>query len=166
MSLTISGVGKLIKNLDENQNLPLPDHLGWRLWSLSRLWQQDFVAEMQRAGHSWFTDARATAMGHIPRSGLRQTDLIDRMGTSKQAVQQLVDGLENAGVVVREADPLDRRGRIIRYTDKGKAALADADRIKSLIEGRYRAAMGPGHYARLMELLEELRVQIRGETSR
>ncbi|WP_048648996.1 MarR family winged helix-turn-helix transcriptional regulator [Nitratireductor soli] len=131
----------MVKVLDDNAD-DGPDHIGWRLWQASRLWQEDFVAAMGAAGHGWMTDARATLLGHIGRNGTPQSRLIARMGISKQAVQQLVDGLEGEGILCRVPAPNDKRARIIAHTPKGRAALRDADRIKLEIEERYRRALG------------------------
>lgn len=143
----------MVKVLDEKS---LPDHVGWRLWQASRNWQAEFAAAMQSAGHRWFTEARASLIGHIPRRGLRQSQLIERMGISKQAVQQLVDGLEAEGVLQRVGDPDDRRGKIVCFSEKGLAALADGDRIKLDIEKDYRRRLGNQRFDALLETLRAL----------
>jgi DNA-binding MarR family transcriptional regulator len=145
----------MVKVLDEKSD-DLPDHVGWRLWNASRAWQADFVIAMRRAGHPWFTEARATLLGHLARNGTRQSDLIDRMAISKQAVQQLLDGLEAEGVVERLPDPRDGRAKLVCYTRKGLAALRDGDRIKHEIERGYVARLGPVRFAALMEALRVL----------
>ncbi|MAZ18198.1 MAG: MarR family transcriptional regulator [Ahrensia sp.] len=145
----------MVKQLDENN--AGPDHVGIRLWGAYEAWKAEFVSAMVEAGHAWFTPSRATLLGFVPRTGLRQSDLIARMGISKQAVQQLVDGLEGEGVLERIADPDDKRGRILRHTEKGRAALDDADRIKAEIETRYRARLGEERFRLLVEALGEVR---------
>lgn len=144
----------MVKELDGNEDLP--EHVGWLLWQANRAWLQDFVGAMHAAGHGWFSDARAALMGHIPRNGIRQSALIERVGTSKQAVQQVLDGLEAEGVIARVPDPDDRRGRLVRYTDRGRAALRDVDRVKAEIERRYAQRIGPDRMAALSEALRAL----------
>ena len=145
----------MVKQLDENTGGL--DHVGIRLWVAYEAWKAEFVRAMVEAGHAWFTPSRATLLGFVPRTGLRQSELIARMGISKQAVQQLVDGLEGEGVLERIADPDDKRGRILRHTEKGRAALDDADRIKAEIETRYRARLGEERFRLLVEALGEVR---------
>lgn len=147
----------MVKQLDEKKSGSGPDHVGIRLWTAYEAWKDDFVAAMNEAGHLWFTPSRAALLGFVPRKGLRQSDLIARMGISKQAVQQLVDGLEEEGVLERIPDPSDGRGRIVRHTEKGRAALADADRIKGEIEARWRDRMGAENFRLLFEMLGEVR---------
>jgi DNA-binding MarR family transcriptional regulator len=134
-----------------------PDHIGWLLWRANQDWNQEFVDRMQAAGHGWFTAARSTLMGHVAPKGTKQGLLVDRIGISKQAVQQLIDGLEEDGILERLPDPEDKRGRIVRQTEAGRAAMKDADRIKLEIESGYRARIGDDEFARLSELLGKLR---------
>ncbi|MCR4265082.1 MarR family winged helix-turn-helix transcriptional regulator [Nitratireductor sp. ZSWI3] len=144
----------MVKDLDEKPGWP--DHVGWSLWRASHAWQQAFVAAMQAAGHAWMTDARAALLGHVGRAGTAQSALIERMGISKQAVQQLVDGLEAEGILYRDADPRDRRARIVRHTEKGRAALRDANRLKLEIEDEYRHVLGEDGLAALKAALAML----------
>ena len=134
-----------------------PDHIGWLLWRASQDWGQEFVERMQAAGHGWFTAARSTLMGHIAPGGTKQALLVERLAISKQAVQQLIDGLEEDGILERAPDPDDRRGRIVRLTDMGRAAMKDANGIKLEIESGYRARIGDADFALLSELLGKLR---------
>ncbi|WP_378944056.1 MarR family winged helix-turn-helix transcriptional regulator [Mesorhizobium sp. ANAO-SY3R2] len=146
----------MVKQLDEDVISTLADHVGWRLWQASRAWQAEFAAAMRAAGHDWFSEARAGLLGHIPRGGIRQASLIERAGVSKQAVQQLLDGLEAEGVIERAPDPHDKRGKLVRYTARGLAALSDGDRIKLDIERRYRERLGDGGFDALMTALRAL----------
>ncbi|MBZ9991651.1 MarR family winged helix-turn-helix transcriptional regulator [Mesorhizobium sp. BH1-1-5] len=145
----------MVKKLDE-KSVALPDHVGWRLWQASRAWQAEFAAAMRAAGHAWFSEARAGLLGHIPRNGTRQSALIERAATSKQAVQQLLDGLEAEGVIERLPDPRDGRGKLVRYTSKGLDALRDGDRIKLEIERGYIVRIGERRFAALMDALRAL----------
>ena len=145
----------MVKELD-GKSEALPDHIGRRLWQASRAWQAEFAAAMRAAGHGWFTEARAGLLGHISRNGIRQSALIDRSAISKQAVQQLLDGLEAEGVVQRLPDPRDGRGKLVGYTSKGLDALRDGDRIKLQIERRYIERIGQQHFAALMDALRAL----------
>ncbi|PBC23746.1 MULTISPECIES: MarR family transcriptional regulator [unclassified Mesorhizobium] len=145
----------MVKHLDEKTDA-LPDHVGWRLWQASRAWQTEFAAAMRAAGHGWFTEARAGLLGHITRGGMRQSALIERSAISKQAIQQLLDGLEADGIVERLPDPQDGRGKLVRYTRKGLDALRDGDRVKIEIERRYIGRLGAERFTALMGALRAL----------
>jgi DNA-binding MarR family transcriptional regulator len=145
----------MVKPLDE---LPveLLDHVGWRLWRLSGQWKTQFEAGMRARGYQWFGEARSNVLGFLDRGGLRQKELVRRMGVSKQAVQQLVDGLVEDGVVERRPDPTDLRGNMIVFTRAGRAMLRDANIVKLAIEDAYRAKIGDKEFRRLMDILRNL----------
>lgn len=145
----------MVKSLDKKTAEP-PDHVGWRLWSGAELWLARFVAAMQAHGHAWFGRAQARILGAIERDGAPQAVVIERSGLTKQAVQQLVDDLEAAGILAREPDPQDARKRLIRYTPAGRAALDDADRIKISMERELARALGAARLARLRADLKGL----------
>lgn len=134
----------------------MPDHVGWRLWQAGRLWVDLFIDGMQRAGHGWFGLAQSNLLGCLARSGTRQGVLAERSGLSKQAVQQLVDDLVAAGILARTPDPKDKRARIVRYTQSGLAAMAEADRIKLAIEADFAARLGARDLERLKTILARL----------
>ena len=131
-------------------------HIGWRLWQASHSWHREFVQAMQTAGHGWFTEARSTLLGATARKGTRQSVLVDRLGISKQAVQQLIDGLEAEGIVERIADPEDKRGRIIRLTEAGLTAMKTADSIKGEIQQAYIDRIGADDFQTLVGILDRL----------
>jgi DNA-binding MarR family transcriptional regulator len=145
----------MVKPLDDIR-VELLDHIGWRLWRLSGQWKEQFEAGMRARGYPWFGEARSNVIGFLDRSGLRQKELVKRMGLSKQAVQQLVDELVAEGVVERRPDPADQRGNIIVFTRTGRAMLRDANEVKLAIEGAYRAKIGEKEFGRLTEVLRNL----------
>jgi DNA-binding MarR family transcriptional regulator len=146
----------MVKKLDE---IPWPetlDHIGWLLWRVTQRWKQEFDEGLVALGYPWAVEARANIVMHIGRSGIRQAELVRRMRLSKQAVQQLLDELVADGIVVREPDPEDRRGKLIAFTGAGRKFLADANIAKRRIEAEYRAALGDRRFGQLVDALTEL----------
>jgi len=78
------------------------------------------------------------------------------VGLSKQAVQQLIADLEAAGIVTRDPDPDDRRGRIVRLTEAGLAAHRAAASIKVELESDIRLELGPETFDALTAALARL----------
>ena len=134
----------------------LPDHIGWDLWRARDRWKTQFVCAMQERGHSWYTEARANILGLLPRKGMRQADLVARSGLTKQAIQQFVDGLAAEGILQRERDPDDARGKIVRYTEKGLAAMKDADAIKLVVEEEIARQFDPGEFTVFSRVLRRI----------
>lgn len=135
---------------------PSIDHVGWRLWCASQAWKERFVAGMLASGHHWYAEARSSIIPHLDREGTRQGTLAQRMGLSKQAVQQLVDDLEREGIVERRQDPVDRRGKIVTFTQKGLKALSDANRVKREVEADFCNKLGEADFATLDDLLQRV----------
>ncbi len=145
----------MVKRLDKD-GPALLDHVGWRLWRISRQWKEAFDAGMRARGYPWFGEARSNVIAHLGREGTRQKELVRRMGLSKQAVQQLVDELVAEGLVERRADPADKRGNIVVFTRAGLSMLADSNIVKLALEGEYRAKLGGAAFRDLMLALKKL----------
>jgi DNA-binding MarR family transcriptional regulator len=134
----------------------VPDHIGWTLWRATQAWRRDFVAGMAAAGHDWFAQARGNLLVYIGPDGIRQGDLAEKAGLTKQAVQQFVDELVQDGIVKRTPDEADARARRVRLTPLGEAAMHDADRIKLQIEARWRGILGDDAFLSLETILRRL----------
>ncbi|PRX51026.1 DNA-binding MarR family transcriptional regulator [Prauserella shujinwangii] len=74
------------------------------------------------------------------RGGLSQRQLGGVLGVDPSAVVALVDDLERAGLVKREADPEDRRTRLVTLTERGHTTLA---RARELAAETDSALLGP-----------------------
>lgn len=154
--LTIFASFEIVKILDRMTTTPLIDHVGWKLWQASELWQERFVREMVDAGYPWFGEARAALIPCIDRAGTRQAELTARLGSSKQAVQQLLDVLVDDGVLERRPDPDDARARLVCFTRKGLKVLADANEAKKRIQLDYERTLGKAEFSRLVAALERV----------
>jgi DNA-binding MarR family transcriptional regulator len=79
---------------------------------------------------------------HVALEGSRLTDLARRAGMSKQAMGDLVDQCEAWGLVARQADPLDTRARLVRFTPTGLAWLQAFKEAVAQAEAEFRAEVG------------------------
>lgn len=70
------------------------------------------------------TVAEARALAFIWRNpGLRQTALADRMNVEPMTLVGYLDALERAELIVRQADPADRRAKLIVLTEEADPVL-------------------------------------------
>lgn len=71
--------------------------------------------------------ARMEALSTIERSTepSAQISIAKRIGIEGPTLTRMLDTLEAEGLVVRRADPSDRRTKLIELTDDGRRALAD-----------------------------------------
>lgn len=132
------------------------DHVGWRLWDAAAMWKEKFAAEMVAAGHDWYAEARSSVVPYVGLKGTRQADIVARMGLSKQAVQQLIVDLELSGILQRDPDPKDGRGKIVHFTEKGLAAQRDSQKAKRKVETEIRMMLGDAEFERLMTTLKKI----------
>lgn len=99
---------------------------------------------------------RGRLLQMIPREGLRVTDLASRAGVTKQAVGQLVDALEELGLVRSGAGEEDRRVRWVRRTPAGDAVTDQTLALIAAAEDRLRAQVGRRRFDDMLATMREL----------
>ncbi len=65
-------------------------------------------------------------LSEAPKSKMRLQDLAEKLLFSRSGLTRLIDRIENAGLVVREPDPHDRRGVSAVLTPAGRKSLRRA----------------------------------------
>jgi DNA-binding MarR family transcriptional regulator len=100
--------------------------------------------------------SHTTLFPHIDYEGTRLVELAARVGTSKQAVGQLVDDLERQKVLERIPDPSDGRAKLIRFSRRGGFTLLDGLRRLQAVEAVLEAKLGPRDTAHLSRILDRL----------
>ena len=79
---------------------------------------------------------------HVAIDGSRLGDLARHAGMTKQAMGDLVGQSEAWGLVTREPDPADARGRIVRFTPTGLAWLKAFHDAVAQAEQEFRKEVG------------------------
>ncbi|WP_162142442.1 MarR family winged helix-turn-helix transcriptional regulator [Cucumibacter marinus] len=148
--------GEMDRAEEKGSDLAVIDHVGIALWRAARRWRSRMAAEMAARGYPWHQSAAGEVLAHLGPDGLSQRALTERMGMSKQAVQQLVDQLEVLDVVRRVPDPTDKRARRIELTELGARDFAERNRVKVRIEAEYRQRLGEDAFKALLAALAEL----------
>ena len=114
------------------------------------------VAGLNAAG---FRDLRLPHMGVLQYpgpDGRRPSELAERAGMSKQAMNQLLRSLERLGYIRRSNAEEGGRARIVHFTRRGRAAWARIHEILAEIETEWRGTLGDKDFDRLKELLCEV----------
>ena len=94
--------------------------------------------------------------------GLRPSQLADRVGITKQSVNDLLPYLEQHGYLLRVADSADGRARVIRLTPKGRRLEQAIYAQAGAAELRIAEILGPERFAHLHSSLELLAYQLAG----
>jgi DNA-binding MarR family transcriptional regulator len=119
---------------------------------LERVMQPHF-ARFGITGSQWGvlrTLCRAEAEG---TSGLRMTDLGERLLIRPPSVTGVVDRLERAGLVERRASPADQRSKLVSLTDGGRRLVG---RVLTVHESQIESALAGLNLADQMALQRHL----------
>jgi DNA-binding MarR family transcriptional regulator len=139
-------------------SLELPDNplIGALLRLPAQAVHRRIVAGLNAAG---FPDLRLPHMSVLQYpgpDGRRPSELAERAGMSKQAMNQLLRSLERLGYVRRSDAQEGGRARIVRFTRRGRAAWARIHEILAEVEAEWRRALGDRDFDRLKKLLCEV----------
>jgi DNA-binding MarR family transcriptional regulator len=125
-------------------------HIGQLLRDAFRLFEEELAAGLADARERLgLRPVHNAVLSYLDRDGTRASVLAERARLSRQAITQLVDELEELGVVVRDPDPDDGRAKIIRYTPAAREVCDAAREVIAAIESRWADLLGADRYAEL-----------------
>jgi DNA-binding MarR family transcriptional regulator len=127
------------------------------------VWQ--WVREQLYAGvvAAGFDDLNAAHVGlwrYPGLEGLRPSQLANRVGITKQSVNDLLGHLEQHGYLLREPDSADGRVRVIRLTPKGRRLQQTIYAAAGAAQQKIEDILGPRRFAQLHSSLELLTEQL------
>lgn len=111
------------------------------------------IDELNAAGFAELRLAHMPVFLYPGPDGVRPGVLAERAGMSRQAMNQLLRSLEGFGYIIRRDAADDGRARVVRLTDRGRAAYAKILEILRDIEREWIAELGAEPFAQLKELL-------------
>ena len=112
--------------------------------------------ELAAAGHD-LTFSQFIAIKRLANGSAGVTDLARAADLNPGAMTRLLDKLEARGLLVREADPSDRRALHIHLTDAGRAMWRDVDQCGQRVRDRALHGMDDATRLQLTRLLEQVR---------
>jgi len=97
------------------------NNIGRLLNNSVRRFEKRILQLMEDAGQGGYTLSHVSVTRNLDLEGTRATELAKRVAISKQSIGELITQLEGRGLIERRPDPLDRRAKIICFTESGFA---------------------------------------------
>lgn len=108
------------------------------------------------------TGIQYTVLSVIGRhEGMSSAELSRRFFVTPQTMNELIGGLERRRLILRTADPANRRILRMAVTKDGRALLARCDAVADQVETEVFASMTDEDYHRLAELTRKLAHDLR-----
>jgi DNA-binding MarR family transcriptional regulator len=104
------------------------------------------------------TPGQSRALGVLTHHGLmRLRELSDHLRIAPRSTTEVVDALQERGLVERRPDPADRRATLVALTEKGRS-VGEAIRVARSAEGeRFFDSLDDADRAELARILRQLR---------
>jgi len=132
--------------------------VAWELGETSRMLRRHFNRHATSLGA---TSAQWRAMFRLSREpGMKQVELAERLDVEPITAGRIVDRLEEAGLVERRRDPVDRRVWRLYLTDKAEPVI---ENLKGIAEGLLAGALagiGPDEIAALRATMARIRENV------
>ena len=119
------------------------------------MWNR-MALELAHAGHD-LTFSQFIAMKKLACGVASVTDLARAADLNPGAMTRLLDKLEARGLLLRVADPGDRRALHIHLTDAGREMWQDIDQCGQRVRERALSGMDEATRTQLTRLLEQVR---------
>jgi DNA-binding MarR family transcriptional regulator len=117
------------------------------------------------AGGLGVTPAEARTLYHVSsKPGLRQAALAEWLNIEPMTLVGFLDRLEKAGLVTRDADPSDRRAKLVRPTDAAAPIVAKIDAIVRAVRREATGELSPAQEEALRDGLTAMRARLASAT--
>jgi DNA-binding MarR family transcriptional regulator len=140
---------------------PRPENLAILMRDVFVLLNDRVLVRLAERGHGVVRPAHSAVFEHLDDTGTTVTVLAERANVTKQAMAELVAHLEAHGYVTREADPADRRAKLVRPTARGREVVGIAQAFVPELEAWAADLIGADRIAALWADLQTLRTTLR-----
>lgn len=121
---------------------PAQANLGRLLLNAFRWVDALFESRMRARGWKHLPRSNSLVLPHLMSGGIRPADIAKKAGVTRQAIHQVVEDLENLGLIEMQADPKDRRSKLVVITSRGRKFDAAVHEVSTEIEELLSARIG------------------------
>ncbi|MFG3601056.1 MarR family winged helix-turn-helix transcriptional regulator [Micromonospora chersina] len=131
------------------------ESLAETFWAVARRLRH----QSRRTLEPWeINPGHARALAVLNRHGpLRLSVLAEHLGIAPRSATEVVDGLEERGLVARQPDPADRRATLVALTDEGTRVSAAVRAARAAEAERFFGELSDSDRADLARVLRTLR---------
>jgi MarR family transcriptional regulator, transcriptional regulator for hemolysin len=132
--------------------------VAWELSETSRMLRRQFNRHAASVGA---TSTQWRAMFRLSREpGMKQVELADRLDVEPITAGRIIDRLEEAGLVERRRDPVDRRVWKLYLTDKADPIIEQLKIVAERVLAGTLAGISPDEMAVLRSILLRIRENV------
>jgi DNA-binding MarR family transcriptional regulator len=136
-------------------SLPGQESLAETFWGVSRQLRRATRQALEPWG---ITPGQSRALNVLMRHGtMRLRELSEHLRIAPRSTTEVVDGLQERGLVQRRPDPGDRRATLIALTDRGAEVGAAIQAARDAEAERFFGSLSAADHADLARILRLLR---------
>ena len=125
------------------------------LHQLERYVDRYLAAGLAQAGHGQLKRAHLLLLRQL-HGGVTSTELVHKLGITKQGISQLVQQLTAGGYVDAQPAKHDCRANRLYVSERGEAGLAAADTLLHQLRHQFQTQLGCSSYALFADQLAQL----------
>ena len=134
-----------------------PNSFGFLVTDVARLWRATMEREIGRSALP-VTAAEARVLANVARlAPVRQNRLAAVIGVAPMSLTGFLDRLEAAGLILREADPSDRRAKTVTLTPAADDVLDQLAAVAARVRTEVEDGIGAAEMAAFNRVAKELR---------
>lgn len=142
---------------DDSSGLLTRDNLGFVLAKALQAWNAALYQGFCEAGYDDVRPSYGSVLVPLfEEDGLRMGVLAERASVSKQAMTALIRKMERAGLVYRQADPVDARASLIFLTERSRGFRPVAGRVLAGLDAAVREMLPEAELAKLVRDLKQV----------
>lgn len=133
----------------------VPEELADAVQLLSRRLRHGALHRLAPLG---LTPGQSRALSALDRAGrpLRMAELAEALRVVPRSATGVVDGLVEAGLVERAADPANRRSVLVGLTDAGRGTLEELTQARRQTAEELFGSLSPAEQRQLLTLLTQV----------
>lgn len=123
-------------------------------WAVSRRMREQTKREMEPWG---IAPSQGRALAVLLNGGsMRPGALAEKLRIAPRSATEVVDDLQERGLVSRHPDPDDRRATLVALTDHGRTTATEIKAARAAASERVFATLDPGDRVALAQILRKL----------